>query len=342
MSQSVTTISTPYPSSKGGGGGGSTNTQVKSRPSLRRPKVAIVEAVEAEAKAAKGLVISTSSSTSATKVSSHQVAASSTTSLAQREEAEGAENEPASTAAAAATEKIPHQSKTTSGASSVPASSEDYSKLRCSSVTTEELAEREKAKSARRQNRCPDYPGLAFGAAMGFGSDTMMKFNIIKNELHNIMRSQLKRVDGEVVALSERIKLFDENLEKSEAYIKVATTTLAEAVQLEMERKEREGEDSQDDSALSQFDAQMALLEGKLLQAKVLAEESAASAAAAFSSDPSLNLSPEELSAQSTSLAPSTGSDANMATISPSSPAPNRQFTKSSDMTSSEEITAGE
>ena len=64
-------------------------------------------------------------------------------------------------------------------------------------MTTEELAEREKAKSARRQNRCPDYPGLAFGAAMGFGSDTMMKFNIIKNELHNIMRSQLKRVDGE-------------------------------------------------------------------------------------------------------------------------------------------------
>ena len=88
-------------------------TVVISRPSLRRPKVAIVEAVEAEAKAAKGLVIPTcsSSSTSATKVSSHQVAASSTTSLAQREEAEGAENEPASTAAAAATEKIPHQSK---------------------------------------------------------------------------------------------------------------------------------------------------------------------------------------------------------------------------------------
>ena len=95
-----------------------------------------------------------------------------------------------------------HDLQTTLGASSVPASSEDYSKLRCSSVTTEELAEREKAKSARRQNRCPDYPGLAFGAAMGFGSDTMMKFNIIKNELHNIMRSQLKRVDGEVVALS--------------------------------------------------------------------------------------------------------------------------------------------
>ena len=84
----------------------------------------------------------------------------------------------------------------------------------------------------------------------------------------------------QVVALSERIKLFDENLEKSEHYIKIATSTLAEAVQLEMERKEREGDDEEDDSALSQFDAQMALLEGKLLQAKVLAQESAMAAAA--------------------------------------------------------------
>merc|ERR1711962_55524 len=134
-------------------------------------------------------------------------------------------------------------------------SGNDFADLICSSKRTEEINEQEKKKQQRREKRCPDYPGLAFGAPMGFGSDTMMKFNIIKNELHNIMRSQLKRVDGEVVALSERIMLFDENLEKSEAYIKIATSTLAEAVQLEMERKEREGEDSQDDSALSQFDA---------------------------------------------------------------------------------------
>ena len=76
--------------------------------------------------------------------------------------------------------------------------SNEFSDLRCSSVRTEEIAEREKARQISRQNRCPDYPGLAFGAPLGFGSDTMMKFNIIKNELHNIMRSQLKRVDGEV------------------------------------------------------------------------------------------------------------------------------------------------
>ena len=45
---------------------------------------------------------------------------------------------------------------------------------------------------------------------------SFFRFNIIKNELHNIMRSQLKRVDGEVSALSQRIKALDENLAKSE------------------------------------------------------------------------------------------------------------------------------
>ena len=82
-----------------------------------------------------------------------------------------------------------------------------------------------------RSNRSVDYPGLAFGSAM-FGSDTMMKFNIIKNELHNIMRSQLKRVDGEVSAMAQRIKALDDNLALSEQYIKTATATLAEAVQV--------------------------------------------------------------------------------------------------------------
>ena len=60
----------------------------------------------------------------------------------------------------------------------------------------------------------------------------MMKFNIIKNELHNIMRSQLKRVDGEVSAMAQRIKALDDNLALSEQYIKTATATLAEAVQV--------------------------------------------------------------------------------------------------------------
>lgn len=65
---------------------------------------------------------------------------------------------------------------------------EELSKLRCQSVRTEVLAEK-----FRRKNRCADYPGFGFASSV-FSSDTMMKFSIIKNELHNIMNNQLKRV----------------------------------------------------------------------------------------------------------------------------------------------------
>merc|ERR1712025_963108 len=131
---------------------------------------------------------------------------------------------------------------------------EFWSKLRCGSLRTEEVAEREKQKQERmknRQNRCADYPGLAFGSAM-FGSDTMMKFNIIKNELHNIMRSQLKRVDGEVNALSSRVKELDKNLEESENYIRIATAALADAVAMEITDNDHSEENN---NPLSQFDA---------------------------------------------------------------------------------------
>lgn len=66
---------------------------------------------------------------------------------------------------------------------------EELASLRCTSERTEVIAERE----TRRRRRCADYPGLAFGRSI-FSSDTMMKFSIIRNELHNIMNSQLKRV----------------------------------------------------------------------------------------------------------------------------------------------------
>lgn len=65
---------------------------------------------------------------------------------------------------------------------------EELSKLRCTSECTEMIAERED----RRRRRCADYPGLAFSSI--FSSDTLMKFSIIRNELHNIMKTQLKRV----------------------------------------------------------------------------------------------------------------------------------------------------
>lgn len=70
----------------------------------------------------------------------------------------------------------------------------ELASLRCTSERTEVIADRER----RRKRRCADYPGLAFGFSI-FSSDTMMKFNIIKNELHNIMNTQLKRVCTDLI-----------------------------------------------------------------------------------------------------------------------------------------------
>lgn len=169
------------------------------------------------------------------------------------------------------------------------------SRLRCTSIRTEEIADREKQKKERReqrQNRCADYPGLAFGSA-AFGSETMMKFSIIKNELHNIMRSQLKRVDGEVAALGQRIKALDENLAKSEEYIKTATAALADAVAMER-IADQDHSAEENNNPLSQFDAQMAILEGRLLQAQYLASK-ASSQTIMYTA----NNSPEESSSTS-------------------------------------------
>lgn len=65
-------------------------------------------------------------------------------------------------------------------------------RLRCPSECTEAISEREK----RRRKRCADYPGFALVGGMGsiFASDTMMRFSIIQNELHNVINGQLKRV----------------------------------------------------------------------------------------------------------------------------------------------------
>ena len=149
----------------------------------------------------------------------------------------------------------------------------EWSKLRCGSLTTEELVRQQNEREARRnrQNRCADYPGFAFGSAM-FGSDTTMKFNIIKNELHNIMCSQLKRVDGEVNALATRIRAFDSKLEESEQLIRSATSALAEAVAIQIEeaKNKTEAEESEE-SSLSAFDQHVLFLEGQLKEARLKA-----------------------------------------------------------------------
>lgn len=65
----------------------------------------------------------------------------------------------------------------------------EYLNMRCSSLRTEMIAERE-----RKRRKSSGYPGLAFGSSGIFSSNTQMKFNIISNELHNIQNVQLKRV----------------------------------------------------------------------------------------------------------------------------------------------------
>ena len=49
------------------------------------------------------------------------------------------------------------------------------------------------------------------------------------------MKSQLKRVDGEVNAFASRIRDFDKKLEESEKYVRLATEALADAVALQIE-----------------------------------------------------------------------------------------------------------
>ncbi|KAK6643942.1 hypothetical protein RUM43_000207 [Polyplax serrata] len=79
----------------------------------------------------------------------------------------------------------------------------ELASLRCTSERTEVIADRER----RRKRRCADYPGLAFGFSI-FSSDTMMKFNIIRNELHNILNTQLKRVCTNLISLFRVIAFF--------------------------------------------------------------------------------------------------------------------------------------
>ncbi|XP_042241073.1 tropomyosin isoform X16 [Homarus americanus] len=139
---------------------------------------------------------------------------------------------------------------------------EELAKLRCPSVATEVVA-------ARYKRRCSDYPGFAFGSSI-FSSNTMMKFSIIKNELHNIMNVQLKRAEGEVAALNRRIQLLEEDLERSEERLNTATTKLAEASQAadESERARKCLE-----NRANMEDDRVGILETQLAQAKHIAEE---------------------------------------------------------------------
>ncbi|CRK92131.1 CLUMA_CG005729, isoform G [Clunio marinus] len=141
----------------------------------------------------------------------------------------------------------------------------ELAKLRCTSERTEVIAEREH----RRQKKCADYPGLAFGRSI-FSSDSMMKFNIIRNELQNIMNNQLRRAESEVAALNRRIQLLEEDLERSEERLASASAKLSEASaaadESERARKVLENRALADEE-------RMDALENQLKEARFLAEE---------------------------------------------------------------------
>ncbi|XP_044262302.1 tropomyosin-2 isoform X9 [Tribolium madens] len=143
---------------------------------------------------------------------------------------------------------------------------EELARLRCTSERTEVVAERE---TRRRGRRCADYPGLAFASSI-FSSDTLIKFSIIRNELHNIMNTQLKRAESEVAALNRRIQLLEEDLERSEERLATATAKLAEASaaadESERQRKVLENRSLADEE-------RMDALENQLKEARFLAEE---------------------------------------------------------------------
>ncbi|XP_021953001.1 tropomyosin isoform X4 [Folsomia candida] len=143
---------------------------------------------------------------------------------------------------------------------------EKLAQLRCPSERTEVIADREK----RRRKRCSDYPGFAFGFGSVFGSDTMMKFSIIRNELDNVTKVQLKRAEAEVAALNRRIQLLEEDLERSEERLNTATTKLAQASQAadesERMRKVLENRAITDEE-------RMDALESQLKEARFMAED---------------------------------------------------------------------
>ncbi|XP_065572942.1 tropomyosin isoform X11 [Artemia franciscana] len=141
---------------------------------------------------------------------------------------------------------------------------EELSKLRCSSISIEAVNEK-----AKRKNRCSDYPGFGFGLSI-FSSDTMMKFNLIKNELNNGIKKQLTKAEAEVAGLNRRLQLVEEDLERSEERLLTASTKLAEAShaadESERIRKTLENRTNMEDDRIS-------ILEAQLAQAKLIAEE---------------------------------------------------------------------
>lgn len=132
---------------------------------------------------------------------------------------------------------------------------DELERLRCSSVQTEQVIAERNRRNARQPSA--GYPGLAFGGSV-FSSSTLMRFRLIANELHNITNVQLKRAEGEVSALRNRINALGENLGREESELRQAS----HEVSLARMESQQEGDDGQEDGEMSLLDTQ--LIESKL------------------------------------------------------------------------------
>lgn len=132
---------------------------------------------------------------------------------------------------------------------------DELERLRCSSVQTEQVIAERNRRNARQPSA--GYPGLAFGGSV-FSSSTLMRFRLIANELHNITNVQLKRAEGEVSALRNRINALGENLGREESELRQAS----HEVSLARMESQQEGGDGEEDGEMSLLDTQ--LIESKL------------------------------------------------------------------------------
>uniref|UniRef100_L7M1Z8 Putative tropomyosin 1 isoform e re08101p tropomyosin 1 isoform e n=1 Tax=Rhipicephalus pulchellus TaxID=72859 RepID=L7M1Z8_RHIPC len=135
------------------------------------------------------------------------------------------------------------------------ADADELERLRCSSVQTEQVIAERNRRNARQPSA--GYPGLAFGGSI-FSSNTLMRFRIIANELHNITNVQLKRAEGEVSALRNRINALEENLGREETELRQASHEVSLA------RME-----SQQDEDGNEEDGEMSLLDTQLIESKL-------------------------------------------------------------------------
>ncbi|XP_065284258.1 tropomyosin Mac r 1.0101-like [Dermacentor albipictus] len=132
---------------------------------------------------------------------------------------------------------------------------DELERLRCSSVQTEQVIAERNRRNARQPSA--GYPGLAFGGSV-FSSSTLMRFRLIANELHNITNVQLKRAEGEVSALRNRINALGENLGREETELRQASQEVS-LVRMESQQEEGDGKE----------DGEMSLLDTQLIESKL-------------------------------------------------------------------------